>query len=185
MADIVRFDRHKRPRRRSRPVFFGRSPRYWFVKYGIPLVVITAFVVLGRMLGWSVEHQTVVSTDAVGTISIIDGDTIRSNGQRYRLVGYDTPEVGDHARCERERALADAATERLRQLVANSAIHLQRVPCACRAGTEGTSSCNFGRLCGVLTADNRDVASILISEGLAHPYICSGAHCPKRQSWCD
>ena len=38
---------------------------------------------------------------------------------------------------------------------------------ACVAGTEGTSACNYGRLCGRLPVQGRDVGTILISEGLA------------------
>ncbi len=82
----------------------------------------------------------------------------------YRLVGFDTPESGSLARCERERKLADAATTRLRQLIANAQPSLERVPCSCPPGTEGTNQCNYGRLCAHLRADGRDVGTILISE---------------------
>jgi endonuclease YncB( thermonuclease family) len=120
-----------------------------------------------------------------GAIEIVDGDTIRARGDVYRLVGFDTPESGLQARCEAERALAARATFRLRQLVAGGGLRLERVPCACRKGTEGTQRCNYGRLCGVLRAGGRDVAAIMIGEGLAREYICSGTRCPRRQSWCD
>jgi hypothetical protein len=33
-------------------------------------------------------------------IEVIDGDTVRFNGAVYRLVGFDTPERGDKARCD-------------------------------------------------------------------------------------
>jgi endonuclease YncB( thermonuclease family) len=114
-----------------------------------------------------------------GRIKVIDGDTVRFNGERYRLVGIDTPESGDRARCDDERRRAEAATKRLRALVASGDSRLTRVACACRPGQEGTPNCNYGRLCGSLLIDGRDVRSILISEGLAHPYGC-----PQRRSWC-
>jgi hypothetical protein len=38
----------------------------------------------------------------------------------YRLVGFDTPERGDKARCDDERRLADKATQRLRNLITTS-----------------------------------------------------------------
>ena len=118
-------------------------------------------------------------------IDVIDGDTVRFQGATYRLVGFDTPERGDRARCDDERRRADAATARLRTLIAGGNAHLERVACACRPGTEGTKSCNYGRFCGSLSVGGRDVGNILIAEGLAHPYVCGGTSCPKRRPWCD
>jgi endonuclease YncB( thermonuclease family) len=61
---------------------------------------------------------TVIAEPIVpGAIEVIDGDTIRANGRTIRLVGFDAPESGFHARCESERTLAAKATFRLRQLV--------------------------------------------------------------------
>jgi endonuclease YncB( thermonuclease family) len=118
-------------------------------------------------------------------VDVMDGDTIRADGRVYRLVGFDTPENGSNARCETERALAERARSRLRQIVAKRrGLRLQRVACACRTGTEGAQSCNNGRLCGLLTAAGRDVGAILISENLARSYLCGKDTCPKRQSWC-
>jgi hypothetical protein len=67
-------------------------------------------------------------------IEIIDGDTIRSAGYVYRLVGFDTPETGRNARCAREQTLGAAATRRLTELVRGGGHVLARVPCACVAG---------------------------------------------------
>ena len=116
--------------------------------------------------------------------SVLDGDTIRVSGQTYRLVGFNTPETGSQAGCDRENALGRAATLRLRELVAGGSLDFERVSCACRPGTEGTRECNYGRLCGSLKSHGRDVGGILISEGLAHAYSCRGTSCPRRQSWC-
>ena len=86
--------------------------------------------------------------------------------------------------CEDERRRADAATSRLRELIAGGEARLQRVACGCRPGEERTSRCNYGRLCASLTVGGRDVGQILISEGLARPYLCSATRCPPRQRWC-
>ena len=60
-------------------------------------------------------------------IEIIDGNSIRSGGDVYRLVGFNTPEGGANARCQRKRALSQAAKQRLSQLVAGGEIDLRRV----------------------------------------------------------
>ena len=141
-------------------------------------VILVAALVLKPLL----ERGEPVGADAV---AVVDGDTIRARGKTIRLVGVDTPEVGSHARCDHERALAARATARLRQLVAQEDLDLRLVPCACPRGTEGTHSCNYGRACGVLRAGGRDVADILIAERPARPYPCGRASCPPRSDWCS
>lgn len=119
-----------------------------------------------------------------GYIRVIDGDTVAAGGDHYRLLGFDTPEKGDLARCESERLLAARATARLQDMIARRDVRLTRVACACPPDTEGTWRCNHGRLCGALTVDGRDVGDILIRDGLAHRYVCSGDRCPRRLDWC-
>jgi hypothetical protein len=41
------------------------------------------------------------------SITVVDGDTVSSGGLVYRLVGFDTPERGDRALCDKERGLAE------------------------------------------------------------------------------
>jgi endonuclease YncB( thermonuclease family) len=118
------------------------------------------------------------------SITVVDGDTVRSGGETYRLVGIDTPETKPRAKCNGEHERATRAKERLRELVGNGDTDLTRVPCACRSGTEGTSACNYGRLCGVLRVHGRDVADTLVSERLARRYACGSTVCPPRGSWC-
>jgi len=36
----------------------------------------------------------------------------------------------------------------------------------------------------VLKAAGKDVADVLIADGLARPYVCSGDGCPLREPWC-
>jgi endonuclease YncB( thermonuclease family) len=128
-----------------------------------------------------------VTADAIkpSDIYVVDGDTIEALGKRIRLVGFDAPELGQHAHCGVERMLAARATSRLRQLIQNSKdIDLQVVDCSCRPGTEGTNSCNYGRACGYLTVDGQDVGDVLLRESLAHPLVCGRHSCPPRQTWC-
>jgi len=163
----------------------SRHPSAWLYRWKYTVMVAAfAVVVVAAFLQTEIDIRAPVSPGAASIVAI-DGDTVRANGQVYRLVGFDTPESGPLARCERERKLADAATNRLRQLIANGQHALESVPCSCRPGTEGTQQCNHGRLCARLQADGRDVGGILISEGLARPYVCGQTGCPRRQSWCS
>lgn len=104
----------------------------------------------------------------LGVIIVTDGDTVKMDGVRYRLLGFDTPETF-HARCSKERALGKLATERLRQLLAESEARL--VP--------NGKGCKWGRQCASLYLDGRDAAEIMIGEGLAVPYRNG-----PRKDWC-
>lgn len=117
-------------------------------------------------------------------IDVVDGDTVRSGGQTFRVVGYNTPEAGLNAHCASERALAAKATARLQELLDEGPYDLRRVHCACAPGTEGTRRCNHGRLCARLFVNGSDVGTTLVAEGLAERYKCSSTSCPKRKDWC-
>jgi endonuclease YncB( thermonuclease family) len=121
-----------------------------------------------------------------GRVRVLDGDTIRLDRTKpdVRLVGCNAPETR-RAKCEAERQLGGQATRRLRDLVEDGSLDFQYVACSCRPGTEGTSSCNYGRWCGVLKSNGRDVCDILILEKLAVPFACGPTGCPPTpQPWC-
>ncbi|WP_259671198.1 MULTISPECIES: hypothetical protein [unclassified Rhizobium] len=58
------------------------------------------------------------------TLTAVDGDTVKRDGQNMRLLregvpfvsGIDTPEIGSHAKCIKERKLALIAKGRLKEL---------------------------------------------------------------------
>lgn len=117
-------------------------------------------------------------------ISVVDGDTIRIGGRLTRLVGFNAPETWK-PNCAAEQQLGETAARRLRQLVDGGKTRFASVRCACRPGTEGTMNCNYGRACGSLSVDGRDVGSVLISEGLAVRYVCGATGCPPTpRPWC-
>jgi len=128
----------------------------------------------------SIANASPLNSDHV---EVLDGDTIRIIGETFRLVGFDAPETY-RARCSSERELGNRATFRLRQLVADGGLDLERVPCSCPTGTEGTPRCNYGRSCGVLKARGQEVGALLIAEGLARAYVCRRTSCPSRVGWC-
>ena len=151
-----------------------------------PWCFVVALLVTALYLNLDIDqndqsYQTAASTRH---IEVVDGDTVRRDGEIFRLVGFNTPESGLNARCSSEQGLAAKATDRLQQLLSEGAPKLQRVSCACEPGTEGTRRCNYGRLCGKLTVDGRDVGSILIAEGLAERFECWSTSCPRRKEWC-
>jgi endonuclease YncB( thermonuclease family) len=147
----------------------------------------TIAVVLPLFVSYRIQH----AADLAGSVNLAGlwrhrGDRRRHGPVRrahHRLIGFDTPETGMHARCERERALGTQATRSLRELLGGRHA-LTRVRCACPSGTEGTSARNYGRLCARLRVQGRDVGSILIGEGLARPFICGSTSCPPRARWC-
>lgn len=112
------------------------------------------------------------------SLSAVDGDTIKCDGQNMRdmgdgapfVSGYDTPET-HHAKCDHELALGRQATARLKQLL--------RAP-----GIAVVASGQVDRydrpLVWVLLPDGRSVGSVLIAEGLARRWT---PH--YRAAWCD
>jgi endonuclease YncB( thermonuclease family) len=96
----------------------------------------------------------------------VDGDTLDCAGERVRLAGLDTPER--NGACAEERALADAATRRMRGLIADG-VALER------RGVD-----RYGRTLAVARdAAGRDVAQVMIGEGLARTYAGG-----RRAPWC-
>jgi micrococcal nuclease len=100
-------------------------------------------------------------------LRVIDGDTLALGGERIRIIGLDAPERP--GRCAREAMLGQRAAERLAALLADGA----RVERRGRDRRRRT-------LAIVRTADGRDVAQVLIAEGLARPYRGRG----PRPGWC-
>jgi endonuclease YncB( thermonuclease family) len=134
----------------------------------------------------TLKSRTSNSADASPSIAVrvIDGDTISLNDGRpdVRLVGFNTPETGSRALCEAERQKGEAAKRRLRELVSNGNLAFQEVACSC---PPGSTTCNYGRRCGSLTVNGRDIGSILISDGLAVRFVCGATGCPPLpRPWC-
>ncbi|WP_179381291.1 thermonuclease family protein [Jannaschia marina] len=108
-------------------------------------------------------------TIQASAIYVIDGDTVDMSGQRYRLVGFDTPETY-HAQCDYELALGQEATRRVRELVASGrTVELSVLPGQDR----------YGRGFARLFVGGVDVGTILMSEGFARQY--DGG---RREGWC-
>ena len=119
-------------------------------------------------------------------VTVIDGDTINvfHVQPNVRLVGFNAPE-SSNALCEAERQLGIRATQRLLDLVRAGHLDFVYVRCSCPESTQNTRFCNYGRDCGTLKSNGRDVGAILIEEKLAVPFICGATSCPKTpRPWC-
>ena len=116
-------------------------------------------------------------------IWVIDGDTIQIYHQHpnIRLVGFNAPETRNAA-CQAEADLGAKATRRLRELVRAGSLDFEYVRCSC---PDTTRSCNWGRDCGILKSNGRDVGTILIEERLALSFVCGTTRCPPTpRPWC-
>jgi endonuclease YncB( thermonuclease family) len=100
---------------------------------------------------------------------VVDGDTIKAPyGVTYRLLGYDTPET-HFAQCDAERRLGRVASRRLEELLRRGRVRV----------VESGRRDRYGRTLANVYVNGRDVAEIMVEEGLARPY--EGG---KRESWC-
>ena len=116
--------------------------------------------------GAPVEHDRPAPIH--GRISVYDGDTIRLGDERIRVVGFDTPELGHRARCNKEARAAKQAKQVLIGEIARGDVELHR---------QGTD--RYGRTLARVTVNGRDVANTMIGRGLARPY--DGG---RRAGWC-
>lgn len=87
-------------------------------------------------------------------LRVVDGDTVHQGFSKFRMKGYDSPELG-HAKCPEEYALAVKATNRLIELIRQCGVEI--VP----LGT----SCKWGRECAILKVGGKDVADRAVEEG--------------------
>lgn len=100
---------------------------------------------------------------------VVDGDTIWLKGEKIRIMGYDTPEPFTNI-CggERERLLAEKASDRLIELLSHSESTIER------RGQD-----RYGRTLAVIRVDGVSVGDILISEGLARSWP------DGHEFWCE
>ena len=104
-------------------------------------------------------------------IEVVDGDTVRSDGELVRLVGFDAPEttLGQY-RCDAERERGERAARRLEDILDSGVIDIRYRKHRDR----------YDRLLALLKVNGQNVRKILIGEQLAVRYRGSG---PK-MDWC-
>jgi|SRR5215813_12984121 len=141
--------------------------------------IIAVFLLLAFAVAVRAEPIT------LGEITVVDGDTVEARGARFRLVGYDTPEVSTPLRkvSAAERALALRAKARFSELLRFGSLDLTEVRCSCTDKKIQQHKCNRGRKCGILTVNGENIGKMLIAEGLAVEFVCGTTSCPRMPDW--
>ena len=117
------------------------------------------------------------SASATETILLVDGDTIKVNGERIRIIEIDAPETWK-PRCENELVLGLKAKQRLRELLdgVDDAHPLTVVP-------EGYDY--WHRTLAYVYVGEVNVGQQLLDEGHALPYVAGPQAKAKRlATWC-
>ena len=188
MAKVLRF------RRRPRP--WDRKPPSKWEKPGKPgrKVALVAALLAAAAVGGLAVHlvtggklptvmkgtpvagavQSIVGKFALCSVAfgrdcVVDGDTIQVNGERIRMVDYDTPEISE-PRCASEYALGEKAKFRLLELLNSGTVEIR--PWGARDIDK------YGRKLRLVLVDGRSVGDTLISEGMAWPWE------GHRHAWC-
>ncbi len=101
---------------------------------------------------------------------VVDGDTLWLDGAKIRLADINTPEVSQPG-CAGERALGQAATQRLIALLNAGPFTLER---------QGSRDADrYGRLLRVASRNGVSLGQVLVAEGLAEPWQ------GRRADWCS
>jgi micrococcal nuclease len=91
---------------------------------------------------------------------VVDGDTIWFEGEKIRMMGYDTPEpLTNICGGQKERKLAALASNRLLELLNESQFTIER---------HGLD--RYGHVLAVVRIEGHDVGDILIAESLARSW---------------
>ncbi len=136
-----------------------------------PLAVVLAAIGAGFWLGAGDTAATPPVAAGPG-LHVVDGDTVDADGRRWRLTGFDAPEIF-HARCAAERHRGVLAAARLAALIADGA----------RLEPDGSGRRDkYGRgLARLVLPGGGDAGAVMIAAGHARPYDGRS----RRQSWCE
>jgi micrococcal nuclease len=186
MAEIVKYRRLRVGSPRMLPSLRAaheqRRRNSWLTTIGLAVVAFVASAAIFSVaLPYVMPKQQAIARTAdlisvslpmcrngQGLDCVIDGDTFRLGGQSIRIADIDTPEVRNYG-CAAEKALADRATARMREL-------LNAEPFELRPYTRDEDQ--YGRKLRIVARDGQSLGQILVAEGLARPW--DGA----RHPWC-
>lgn len=119
----------------------------------------------------SIPSTRTIFTVPAHRVQVIDGDTIRIGQEKFRLVGWDTPEKFGRERCAQEKRMGEQASREARRIFRH-ADELTLV----RQGVD-----KYGRTLARWRVDGRDYGELLWSKQLAKPWNYPAQAKPK---WC-
>lgn len=130
-------------------------------RFVLPALVIATAAIVGGFVGALPSFRLPILQpgydDTVKSCTVTDGDTIRCNGERIRLLGIDTPELPGHCQIGRSCVSGDpyASTLSLEAALVGS-IRIQRV------GED-----RYGRTLATLSSDKGDLSCWQLQHGQA------------------
>ncbi len=147
-------------------------------RFRVPARIVSAAVALVLLGSGNPAAAEEISGPVVAdVIRVIDGDTLAVRARIWigldlvvsaRIRGIDAPEL--RGKCDREKALADAARTHLAAVVAAGKVRLRRIENDKYAGRV---------LADIVTEDGADLGEAMLESGLARPYDGGG-----RDPWC-
>jgi endonuclease YncB( thermonuclease family) len=174
--------RKPRPQRSWRRAFAEFRPILLLI------ALITVVVIVGDPGAWEppawlqTEPQKIAGSftrcgPGRGYYCVIDGDTFKMGEQSVRVVGIDTAEAGEHARCAREASQAEASTAALQHWLNRASFRL--------TARIDEPIDRYGRSLRIVKRLNPDgsedrLADYMVAEGGAHRYWGHG----WRGRWC-
>ena len=144
---------------------------------GGTLLAVAAMIATGPLAVKAQEEGRDVATAIKSGVLLVDGDTIKVNGERIRIIEIDAPETWK-PRCENELVLGLKAKQRLRELLdgVDDAHPLTVVP-------EGYDY--WHRTLAYVYVGEVNVGQQLLDEGHALPYVAGPQAKAKRlATWC-
>lgn len=139
---------------------YRRKRRYARAKrIGIPVVVFAAAAAIGTGIGLTpslgLQSLRPGYDDTVTGCTVTDGDTIRCNGERIRLLGIDAPELPGHCRTGRNCAPGDGYGSK--RSLGDAMIGTIRIS---RVGED-----HYGRTLAILSSDRGDLSCWQLQHG--------------------
>ncbi|WP_328592400.1 thermonuclease family protein [Flavisphingopyxis soli] len=124
----------------------------WLV--GLSLVVMLA----ASLVACAAVSPTTRDREPLSACSVTDGDTLRCQDERVRLLGIDAPEMPGHCRQDRTCVEGDPLESKLalEQAIAQKRLTIERV-----------AKDRYGRTLALVFADKQDVSCILLAGGYA------------------